>query len=187
MSANLPPTVPIAARPAGGAPPPPDRLTAGMIDSLRKTRPWVRFLSILGFVAAGLMVLAGVGVSIFGLVDGGESSGPFGGALMVGVGVLYVLFALLYIVPSRYLSRYASAIKTAVASPSKTAAVEEALRYQKSFWKFVGIIMLVMLLLYPLAIIAAIAIPSFFSAMKGANRKRTSIPTIVTGVASTAR
>jgi len=186
MSANVPPSVPIAARPSGGAPPH-DLLTAGMIDSLRKTKPWVRFLSILGFVAAGFMIVAGVGVSIFGLVATGDSSGPFSGALMVGLGLVYVLFSLFYIIPSRYLSRYAKAINTAMVSTSKTAAVEEALRYQKSFWKFVGIMMLVMLVLYPIAIIAAIAIPSFFSAMKGANQKRTSIPTILTGVASTNR
>ncbi len=47
----------------------------------------------------------------------------------------------------------------AIANPDKVAAMEDALRYQKSFWKYMGIFMILMMVLYGLVIVAAILIP----------------------------
>jgi hypothetical protein len=165
---TMPPTT---VRP-GMAPAPRDAVTPAMLEALRKTKPWVRFLSILGFLGSAFMVLAGIGLAIFGMVaGGGASDSPMGPVAMAGIGLLYILLALLYIIPSRYLFRYASAIKRALDSPSKTQPIEEALGYQKSFWKFCGILMLIMILLYIPLVIAAIAIPNFMSAMQRAKEK----------------
>lgn len=165
---TMPPTT---VRP-GMAPPPRDAVTPAMLEALRKTKPWVRFLSILGFLGSAVMVLVGIGLAIFGMVAGGGSTdSPMGPIAMAGLGLVYVLLALLYIIPSRYLFRYASAIKRALDSPSKTQPIEEALGYQKSFWKFCGILMLIMLLLYIPLVFAAIAIPNFMSAMQRAKQK----------------
>jgi hypothetical protein len=118
------------------------------------------------------MVLVGIGLAIFGMVaGGGTTDSPMGPMAMAGLGLIYVLLALLYIIPSRYLFRYASAIKRALDSPSKTQPIEEALGYQKSFWKFCGILMLIMILLYIPLVFAAIAIPNFLSAMQRAKEK----------------
>jgi uncharacterized protein DUF5362 len=164
---TMPPT---SVRP-GMAPAPRDAVTPAMLEALRKTKPWVRFLSILGFLGSAVMVLVGIGLAIFGMVAGGGSDNPMGPVAMAGIGLLYVLLALLYIIPSRYLFRYASAIKRALDSPSKTQPIEEALGYQKSFWKFCGILMLIMILLYIPLVIAAVAIPNFMSAMQRAKEK----------------
>lgn len=165
---TMPPTT---VRP-GMAPAPRDAITPAMLEALRKTKPWVRFLSILGFLGSAVMVLVGIGLAIFGMVAGGGSTdSPMGPMAMAGLGLIYVLLALLYIIPSRYLFRYASAIKRALDSPSKTQPIEEALGYQKSFWKFCGILMLIMILLYIPLVFAAIAIPNFLSAMQRAKEK----------------
>ncbi len=147
-----------------------DVLTAGMVDALEATRPWVRFLSILGFVCAGLMVLVALGMAGFGGYQMVTGNGQ--GGFLVGMGALYLLMSILYIFPSRYLYRYASAIADAADAPSKSAAVERALREQKSFWKFAGIMALVMLVLYIPGIIAAIAIPNLLTAMQRSKQKR---------------
>jgi type II secretory pathway pseudopilin PulG len=149
---------------------PVDPLTIAMVDALKATRPWVRFLSILGFVCAGLIVLVALGMAAFGVYQMTTGNGQ--GGFLVGMGALYLLMSVLYIFPSRYLYRYASAIADASDAPSKSAAVERALREQKSFWKFAGIMALVMLVLYIPGVIAAIAIPNLLTAMQRSKQKR---------------
>jgi type II secretory pathway pseudopilin PulG len=164
--------------------PPPSRdlLTFTMLEALRSTRPWVRFLSILGFISSGFLILIGIGFAVFGAYQ--LMSGSSEGAFIAPLGLLYFLMALLYIFPSRYLYRYADAIRDALAAPSKTAAVERALQSQKSFWKFAGIMALLMLLLYIPGVVAAIAIPNLLTAMQRSKEKRTmaDIRTIATAV-----
>jgi type II secretory pathway pseudopilin PulG len=153
--------------------PPPSRdlLTFTMLEALRSTKPWVRFLSILGFISSGFLILIGIGVAVFGAYQMATGTGE--GALLIGLGLLYALFALLYIIPSLYLFRYANAIRDAIAAPSKAPAIERALEHQKSFWKFAGIMALIMLLLYIPGVIAAIAIPNLLTALQRSEEKRT--------------
>lgn len=112
---------------------------------LDQTRPWVRFMSVITFVSAGLMVVVGLAmlvISVFGGLAAGNGEGAgvlgtaIGGAL---VALFYVGLACLYVVPGLYLSRYASAIKQ-LNVDSTAAGLEEALKHQKSFWRFVGIL-----------------------------------------------
>lgn len=159
-------------RPGPGAVPPRDTLTPGMLEALRKTKPWVRFLAILGFIVSVFLILAGIGVAAFALLTGGEGN-PLAGAVGIGLGALYAATAILYIIPSRYLMRCAGAIQRALQSPAKSVPVEEALRYQKSFWKFAGILMLIMIFIYVPGVLAAIAIPNFLAAKERSKQKRT--------------
>ena len=152
-------------------PRPPDTITPGMLDALRKTKPWVRFLGILGFVMVGLILLAAIGMLGVALFMGTTSGAD--GYMLAGLSVLYLAMAVLYIFPARYLYRYASAIETALKSPSKSLPIEQALQHQKSFWKFAGIITLVTILLYIPGIILAIAVPNLLTAMQRSKQKRT--------------
>ena len=172
----VPPVPPVPPQSQVSAPhtpppqPPRDLVTPGMIEALKKTKPWVRFLSILGFILAGLMVLVALGMLVFGLYQ--MTQGPGVGAWMAGMSVLYLLLGILYLFPSRYLYQYASAIGAALDAKYKSGPVEQALGYQKSFWKFAGIMALVMLLLYIPGIFAAIAIPNLLTAMQRSKAKR---------------
>jgi Family of unknown function (DUF5362) len=147
------------------APPSPD-ITAGMIESLRQTKPWVRLMSILGFVGAGFMVLLGLFMILAGVVGGTMSrsmGGALGGAPMLFMGVLYLLLAALYVYPSLLLFRYASAIGRALGGET-VSGVEDALEAQKSFWKFLGITALIVLVLYAVLFVVLI-VAGVFSAM----------------------
>ncbi|HEV2212758.1 MAG TPA: hypothetical protein VGS99_05360 [Gammaproteobacteria bacterium] len=115
-------------------------VSEGMLDALRATRPWVKFLSILGFVLCVLMAL--VGLAFVG--GAGAKAGPMA-AFGPAIGVFYLLFVLLYFFPCLHLLRYANAIARIPADGQR--ALEEALVKQKSFWKFIGILTAVVLVL----------------------------------------
>ena len=121
-------------------------VTAKTVEMLRQTRPWVRFLAILGFIFAGLMLAIGVIGGIVGLA----TDGPTG--LIV---LLYVPLALIYLLPSVYLNRYAGRIRDFEANP-RLEQLDGALEAQKSFWRFVGILMVVVLVLYLLIAVGII-------------------------------
>jgi len=170
-----PPPPPAPPQPPVQPPQPPrephrDLLTPGMIEALRLTKPWVRFLSILGFVSVGFMLLVAAGMVVFGVVQMAKAGAE--GAVLLGMAAVYVVFAILYLFPSRYLYQYASAIERVATARFKSPEVEQALRLQKSFWKFAGIMALVMLVLY-IPILLAIALPNLLNAMGRSKQKRT--------------
>jgi hypothetical protein len=114
-------------------------VTERSVELLRATRPWVRFLSVVGFIGAGLMVLGGLFAAVFGL-----SQGQFE---MVGAAAFYMVIGLLYFFGALYLGRYASAIST-LETVRSTLTLEEALAAQKTLWRYFGILMAVVLCLY---------------------------------------
>lgn len=116
-----------------------------IVASLRKTRPWVLFIAILGFIFTALVVVASIpmflGGSMMGGLDTGVPGMP-GTGFMVGMGVLYLLMGVIYFMASLYLLRYASAIKRAVTGLN-ASDLETALEAQASFWKLIGILSIV--------------------------------------------
>jgi hypothetical protein len=81
------------------------------------------------------------------------------------MGIMPILGGLLYFFPALFLGRYASRIGNLAAS-SRTEDLENALDAQKSFWKFMGILTSIVLVLYLLLIIVAI-IGGAFAASAG--------------------
>src|SRR5262245_24163986 len=69
------------------------------VEALRETRPWVTFLAVMGFIGAGFMVLAGLGMLIAGSPR-----------MEASLGLVYIALAGLYVLPSVLLIRYSSSI-----------------------------------------------------------------------------
>lgn len=126
--------------------------TVESLEMLRKTRPWVRFISIMMFIGSGLIL--SIGVVIFALAAAGR--GGIGWEQVI-VGIFYVPMAILQMVPAIYLSQYASRI-TRVLTTREPADLEAALRAQKSFWKYIGIVTMVMVFLYCVAVAVMVMI-----------------------------
>jgi hypothetical protein len=120
-------------------------------DMLRQTGPWVRFISVLMLIAAGLVLIGGV----FALGAGAFMGSRAGGAIPGVVGVGYIVLGALYGVPALLLGRYASRIG-ALMRTNRMGDLEEALGAQKSFWKFVGVLMVVMLCVYAAVIVVLV-------------------------------
>ncbi|MCX7827279.1 MAG: hypothetical protein N2689_17250 [Verrucomicrobiae bacterium] len=133
-------------------------MTTQIIASFQKTRPWVLFLSILGFISAGIMLLAGLAAPVT-LVSTGKPESIAGGvALFVFYSVAAVLF---YLIPSVLLSRYAARIGDLLAAPNDVASLEAAIAAQKSFWRYVGIFALIGLCIGVLCLVVALVAVGF--------------------------
>lgn len=145
-------------------------VTQGVIQQLAGTKPWVRLISVLMFIGAGLMLLFAL---IFGVAGGfGAFNSKGGPALFAGfpivIAVFYAALSLLYIFPALKLWKYADWIARLMVSAS-TMDLEQALSQQRSFWKFIGICIIVMFALYLLAAILMVSLGGFaaMSASKG--------------------
>ena len=127
-------------------------ITTTMVDHLRETRPWVRFIATLGFVYLGIIILMGVGSAAAMLFSPGGLPGV--GPLLAG-GVVYIGVAVFGFFPVLYLHRYAVSLKRLLAEGG-TKTLEEAMRHQRSFWKFIGIVYAVILGLVALGLVGVI-------------------------------
>ena len=131
--------------------------TPGIHSALAGTKPWVRLVSIIGFISAGFMILGGVAGGVAGALMGRPEA-----AVLI---FIYPLMGLLYLVPSFYLFRFATRIGEYMQS-GQEAQLELALDSQRSFWRFVGILSLIGIVLMVLGIAAAITIPALLQ-MRG--------------------
>ena len=120
-------------------------ITPLMAQHLLATRPWVLFLSIMGFIGCGFMVLAGLGMIVFGGLGG--SRPPEFAFPMAVFGLICLVLAGVYAVPAWLLLSYARAIQRYRHSAS-SRDMAAALGSQKSFWKFVGIMTVVVMSIY---------------------------------------
>jgi len=123
-------------------------VSAEAVELLRRTKPWVRFFSVLGILGIVLMGLGALAMVAL-------SFGPFRAmplAARIGMGVLYLVLAFLYAPPVLYLHRYANRIRDLVEENS-SLHLESALRAQKSFWKYLGMFTVITLIVYALVLV----------------------------------
>lgn len=132
-------------------------ITDAMLDAMRGTKPWVLLIGILLFISAAFIVLAAVGLMAAGTIGANKAGGP-PAAAMLGMGAMYVVGAVIDVVMGIYLVKYNSAIGRLLESGSATD-MEDALGSQRKFWKFAGVLALVMIVVSVIGMIAAIAVP----------------------------
>ena len=126
------------------------------VEALRESAKWCLFLAIVGFIGIGFIVLAGA-FMMFAMSAIPEDP-AFGsamsslGTIKTYMGLMYIVIAALYFFPIYYLYKYATGTKRALES-SNSEVLSDALVNLKSHHKFLGIMTIVMLSLYILAII----------------------------------
>jgi len=133
------------------------QLNEQAVEALKESAKWSYFLSILGFIGIGFMVLAAL---FMGSIMAAVPSNPYGQSgpleMMKGfISVFYIIIALLYFFPILYLYRYASGMKQGLLM-SDSDTVSNALVNLKSHHKFLGITAIVIISLYLLILIGAI-------------------------------
>jgi len=121
-------------------------ITTEIGEQLKRAGGWAMFLSILGFVAVGFMVMAGVVVSIvFAALPGDLTNAlPFPSFLL---GLIYLVFAAVYLIPVLYLFRFSNGIKKAV-QQSDQDQLGKAFTNLKAHYRFFGILTIAMIVLY---------------------------------------
>lgn len=139
-------------------------VTQGVLQQLAGTKPWVRFLSVMMFIGAGLMLILAAVFAVMGGTIASASKNPvFGGAFGFVFAGVYAVLGVFYIFPAIKLWKYATYIASLLIS-GDSVDLEKALNQQRSLWKFVGIFVLVIISLYALFFIGAIVM-AFFGAM----------------------
>jgi heme/copper-type cytochrome/quinol oxidase subunit 2 len=126
------------------------------INYLSEAARWSRFLAIIGFIYCGLMVIVGL---FFGSLMG-RMMPAVGDAGMSSIGsgfvsVFIILMSLIMFFPSLYLFNFSSKMRKAL-NNNDQPILTESLKNLKSFFKFYGIVLIVVLSFYALAVIAGI-------------------------------
>ncbi|HEX6849928.1 MAG TPA: DUF5362 family protein [Candidatus Polarisedimenticolaceae bacterium] len=122
------------------------------IEALRKTRPWVIFLSILSFLGAGLLLVMGVFVGLLGSMGSIPDTPGMPRGVMGAIGIFYFLAGGLYIYPGVRLLQYGLSIGRLV-QDRQPASLTRALELQMRFWRFMGIATIAGMALYFVGIV----------------------------------
>jgi hypothetical protein len=127
---------------------------------LKLTAPWAFFVGIMACVCLGLMTAAGLlliflpAAERFILPNSSTELGRW-------VGVWYIVIAALYVFPARHILAYGKKLREYVRT-GEEAILSRAFKDGTSFWKFIGVLMIVMLslvvLVFVIAIVAVVAV-----------------------------
>ncbi|WP_256007534.1 MULTISPECIES: DUF5362 family protein [Pedobacter] len=128
---------------------------------LYETAKWAKFLSIIGFVITVFIVLLAFspGAFLASMNSVAGESNPYAAMGASGLTVMFMIIALIYFYPSFMLFKYANAAKQAVLFGDQPK-LEVAMATMKSFFKFWGILTIVVLAFYLIAFISALAFMS---------------------------
>ena len=133
------------------------QLTETAKGFLREAAKWAYFLSIIGYIGLGFLVLfAFFAASLFATMGGGEMGmmGALGGTFIT---VLYLIIALVYFFPIYYLNKFATNVKAAFKNDN-TESLTAGFGYLKSHYKFIAILTIVGIVLYILMFVVMFVI-----------------------------
>jgi len=116
---------------------------------------WMKFFAILGCIGAGFLVIVAIIMATVGSYIPLDKDFGLGGIGMRMVGIIYLVIAAVYIFPIIYLFRASAAARLAVEC-NDNVQMTEFLKNNKSFWKFCGILTIVMFCFYIVLIIGII-------------------------------
>jgi hypothetical protein len=127
-------------------------LTPESLSYLQKAAKWGKFLAILGFIVAGLMIIAGIMMSfVLNMVQDEmvPLNMPFSPKIL---SVFYILIAGIYMIPVIFLNSFSNNVLKA-ARLGSTEFLTTSLKNLKNLFVFVGISTLIVLALYTIVLI----------------------------------
>lgn len=127
---------------------------------LLETAKWAKFLSIMGFIFIGFIVIIALFAGSIVAAASQQSQLPFGMA-EGAITVVYLLIALFYFFPVYYLFLFANNAKKAILS-NNNSLIELSLEKLKSHYKFLGITTIVVMAFYAIAFIIALSMGAAF-------------------------
>ena len=116
-----------------------------IIANLKVTSFWANFLSIIGFVYTGLLILMGLGFLIALPIIGNEIF-PVQVFPLNYIGIIYIVIGLVYLTPTLYLNRFADKIKIALLN-FQQIEFESGFKNLRSLFKFMGITTIIIITL----------------------------------------
>lgn len=123
------------------------------LNNLNETGKWTNFLSIMGFIFIGLMIVLGFFIgSIFSENANDQNNTPFSGTI---IGFIYLMMGLIYFFPVLYLYKFSTFTKKALMHQNPDD-LNEAFKNLKAHYRFMGIITIVLIAIYLLAFVIGI-------------------------------
>lgn len=120
---------------------------------LKETAKWAKFLSIMGFIAIGIMVV----FSFFAgtILQNLPNAQPMPMDMGLTLTITYLALALIYFFPVYYLLQFSNKMKAALLTKNNDT-LSDAFEVLKSHYKFVGVFTIIVLSLYVLIAIFAV-------------------------------
>jgi hypothetical protein len=128
------------------------------LKDLDKARKWSMFLAILGFIGIGLILIIGLFAGAFLTVF--KSGDSATGITEILVFLFVLVFAVIYFFPVLYLFRFSKYTSNAVRTLDKQE-LHKAFRNLRRYFVYIGILIIVVLVIYIVAFIAAGASVAF--------------------------
>ncbi|MBG7612912.1 hypothetical protein IU405_11705 [Polaribacter sp. BAL334] len=128
------------------------KLTSEAKGYLKETANWAFFLSIIGFIGIGILVIIALFAStIMGSMPQTQQL-PFDMGKMVAI--IYLVLAAIYLFPVYYLMQFANKMKAAL-SLKEDAILTESFQMLKSHYKFMGVFTIIIISLYAMIFVVA--------------------------------
>lgn len=128
-------------------------ITEDIRSYIYQAAKWAKFLSIVGFIVTGLMVM--IALSVQSVMQSLSEIPAYAGLVALGSGVImffYLLLALLYFYPSYLMYKFSSAAKLAVLYGNQES-LSEAMAKMKSIFKFFGVVTVIIISMYVLMVV----------------------------------
>lgn len=131
-------------------------ITEDIRSYIYETAKWAKFLSIVGFVFCVLIVICAFFVpAVLSSMASMGRPNPLAGVGSAAITIIYLLIGLLYFYPSLMLFKYATAAQKAVLFLDQQS-LGEAMSKMKSFFKFWGILTVIIIGFYAVGILFAV-------------------------------
>ncbi len=121
---------------------------------LKEIAMWGKFMSILGFIKFGFLLLYTI---VFPLVAHKIEAHFKHDLPVIGITFFFLFMAALVYFPSNFLYRFAHCTKRALKQNDQDI-MRHAFQSLKAYYRYIGILIIIMLCMYPVAIITAIII-----------------------------
>jgi hypothetical protein len=122
--------------------------------NLQSAGKWAKFIGIINYIVAGLIVIASIAMLFGGGMIADRIPG-FGGGLIFGAAVLYLGMAVLYFFIGKSLHGFGKHAKIA-AITDDTNALSQSLSNLKTFFTIVGVLTLVFVIIYGIFLLIAL-------------------------------
>jgi heme/copper-type cytochrome/quinol oxidase subunit 2 len=132
------------------------------LNHLNSAWKWTMFLSILGFIFLGLLIVAGVVTSTFlSAFKTQEANLGIPESLMI---IILIVIAAIYFFPVFFLFRFSRNTRDAIQTLDRRK-LEKAFRNLRIYFTYIGIMVIVVLSIYLVTLLAAGASMSFLKGM----------------------
>jgi len=131
-------------------------LTVTMLQYLFEASPWMRFIGILGYIGSALSCLGGIIFTIVMLFNS-DLTGEIDMFSSWLIPLVYIPIGLLLFFPSHFTFKFGQKIR-AYQRSHLNEELETAFKYNKSLWKFNGILYIIYLSAIPALIVIGMVI-----------------------------